>query len=408
MKRTIAVGIGLGLGVMLIARGPAGAADPPAAGVKADARPLAQRLIEHPVLRPNGTLRLRVFLMDLASGVATPIVDEPVAGQFYCGSACWSGDGRRILFDSTPQTDWHLSHLWSLDLDNPPSKARDLGLGNCPSLSPDGRRIAFLSNAGGRAAWRQPHECGRHGPGPTRHLRAPQVVAGRQADPGQRLLHPLHAGPAGRRDEEGPPGAAAGQAVRPDPQLGRRRDGGGGDRRRRARRRRADRRLAAGQGRDRPEAGGRGAGRDRPRRPGGGGQGQGGPMDAGAPGPTSPRPARSITRAPGAASSSAPRPGARPCTRSWEGTPPRRGGWSPRASTRPSPTSPSRPTAATCSSIAITPTAAPADPPIRSWKLSPGRACNSYKESPWGRPSRARGPIWRDPGSNPDDSACAG
>ena len=135
------------------------AADPPAAeaGAKADARPLAEKLIRNPVIRPDkgpedrpvAGDRERLFLMDLASGVATPVVDEPGRDSIFCGSPCWAPDGRRILFDSYPPANLSLSHLWSIDLADAPGKAKDLGTGNCPTFGADGRRIGFLSNAEG-------------------------------------------------------------------------------------------------------------------------------------------------------------------------------------------------------------------------------------------------------------------
>ena len=164
MRNKVAVGTSLGLVTMLITWGiarsqEAKAPEVPAVGTPAPAdggKPApgvggrVENLVKQPVIQPHGTFRFRLVLMDVAQGTATQIVDEPGQGHTYCGSPWWSKDGKRIVFDATPMTLWSFSHLMEIELGGGPPKLADLGMGNCPTLSPDGGRIAFLSNEEGR------------------------------------------------------------------------------------------------------------------------------------------------------------------------------------------------------------------------------------------------------------------
>jgi hypothetical protein len=123
--------------------------DPPAEQAPGEVGRFARLLQEHPVIRPDGTFRFRLFLMDLATGKVMPIVDEPGQGHAYCGSPFWSGDGRQILLDATPLADWDKSRLMAIRLGEGPPKVTHLGPGSCPNLTPDGKQIFFLSNAPG-------------------------------------------------------------------------------------------------------------------------------------------------------------------------------------------------------------------------------------------------------------------
>ena len=88
-------------------------------------------------------------MLDLANGEVTLIADRPDPKLTHCGSSTWSHDGRRILFDATPGTQWALTHLKAIESGEGRPRMTDLGTGNCPSFSPADDRIAFLSNADG-------------------------------------------------------------------------------------------------------------------------------------------------------------------------------------------------------------------------------------------------------------------
>ncbi len=95
-----------------------------------------------------------LFLLDIATGRVTLIADEPDPGDSYCGSPAWSNDGRRILFDAMKADDAGRAHLKVLEVGEGRLTMTDLGIGNCPTFSPDDRRIAFLYNpAPNRGVW---------------------------------------------------------------------------------------------------------------------------------------------------------------------------------------------------------------------------------------------------------------
>ena len=95
--------------------------------------------------------RMQVYMLDLVAGGTTLIADESVTGLTWNGSPTWSHDGTRIVFDAGPGTDWARSHLKSIEVVEGRPKFTDLGPGNCPTLSPDDKRIAFLLNPGAQA-----------------------------------------------------------------------------------------------------------------------------------------------------------------------------------------------------------------------------------------------------------------
>ena len=92
--------------------------------------------------------KLGLYLLDIDRGVATLVAQEPAPGLTHCGSARWSSDGKRILFDATPGSNWDQTHLFAVDSGETRPRITDLGPGNCPSPSPDGKQIAFLLNSG--------------------------------------------------------------------------------------------------------------------------------------------------------------------------------------------------------------------------------------------------------------------
>jgi Tol biopolymer transport system component len=107
---------------------------------------LVEQLKRHPVQPKESPDRVALYLADLRTGEATLIADQPAPGLTHCGSPEWSHDGRRILFDATPGTQWSRTRLQSIDLREGRLTLKDLGAGNCPTLSPDDGRIFFLSN----------------------------------------------------------------------------------------------------------------------------------------------------------------------------------------------------------------------------------------------------------------------
>jgi hypothetical protein len=108
---------------------------------------LVEELKRNPAKPSNGAERLGLYLMDVTSGEATLIADEPDPGLTQCGSPAWSGDGK-IYFDATPGTQWNLTRLKRLELVEGKLKLTDIGPGNCPTPSPTGDRVMFLLNGG--------------------------------------------------------------------------------------------------------------------------------------------------------------------------------------------------------------------------------------------------------------------
>ncbi len=55
-------------------------------------------------------------MIDVATREVTLIADQPDPGFTECGSPAWSHDGRRILYDATPGSQYNLTHLKALEL----------------------------------------------------------------------------------------------------------------------------------------------------------------------------------------------------------------------------------------------------------------------------------------------------
>jgi Tol biopolymer transport system component len=113
-----------------------------------EAARLVSQLTKHPAQPSKSSDKLGLYLLDIDRGVATLVVQEPAPGLTHCGSARWSSDGKRILFDATPGSIWNQTHLFGVDPGKTRPRITDLGPGNCPSPSPDGKQIAFLLNSG--------------------------------------------------------------------------------------------------------------------------------------------------------------------------------------------------------------------------------------------------------------------
>jgi WD40-like Beta Propeller Repeat len=109
---------------------------------------LIDQLKKHPARRSGGNEKHGLYLIDVEQGAVTLIADEPTPGLTHCGSARWSQDGKRILFDATPGSKWNQAHIFVIEAGEVRPKVTDLGPGNCPSPSPDGKLVAFLLNNG--------------------------------------------------------------------------------------------------------------------------------------------------------------------------------------------------------------------------------------------------------------------
>jgi RNA polymerase sigma factor (sigma-70 family) len=108
----------------------------------------AAQLRRSPVRRLPNADGLGLFLMDLQSSATTLIAAEVDHERAYCGSPCWSNDGQRILFDASPGQQWDKTRLQMLQATDTGPGLSSFGVGNCPTVSPDGKQIAYLVNAG--------------------------------------------------------------------------------------------------------------------------------------------------------------------------------------------------------------------------------------------------------------------
>lgn len=94
------------------------------------------------------TERLGLYAIDVTDGEVVLVRDKPLGDLTYFGSPSWSTDGRRILFDASPGKSFGKTRLKMIYVEKRCAGIKDLGPGNCPTLSPDGERIAFLLNPG--------------------------------------------------------------------------------------------------------------------------------------------------------------------------------------------------------------------------------------------------------------------
>jgi Tol biopolymer transport system component len=136
---------------MLAGTSPARAREPPPAvgpSPAQNAETLAGQLRRHPPRLSKVDDPLRLYLIDLAKGDVTLVADEPDPGSNHVGSPRWSHDGRRILYDAMPGTEFHKLRIKVIDIGSEEPRLSDLGAGACPSWSPDDKKIAFLLNPG--------------------------------------------------------------------------------------------------------------------------------------------------------------------------------------------------------------------------------------------------------------------
>ncbi len=150
-----------------------GMLDPPPA--QAVAR-LVEQLKRHPVQPKTAPDRLGLYMMDLRNGEVTLIADQPAPGLTQSGSPVWSHDGRRIVFDATPGTEWRLSRLKSIDLREGRLTVTDLGAGNCPTFSLNRRPHLIPVECRWRTECRVAHERRRLGSPLARQSRETHLV----------------------------------------------------------------------------------------------------------------------------------------------------------------------------------------------------------------------------------------
>jgi Tol biopolymer transport system component len=110
---------------------------------------LVDQLRKHPAEPSSAAGRVGLYLIGADGGEATLIASELDPWLNQCGSPVWSPDGRRIFFDATPGiADFSLSRIKSLELDEGHLSVKDLGPGNCLSVSASCDRLVFLLNPG--------------------------------------------------------------------------------------------------------------------------------------------------------------------------------------------------------------------------------------------------------------------
>jgi WD40 repeat protein len=113
-----------------------------------EARRLAEVLKRYPPRPSQVEDPLRLFLLDREDGSVTLVADEPDPGSNHVGSPRWSHDGKRILYDAMPGTEYERLRLKMIEAGPDGPKLTDLGLGACPAWSPDDKKIALLINPG--------------------------------------------------------------------------------------------------------------------------------------------------------------------------------------------------------------------------------------------------------------------
>lgn len=93
--------------------------------------------------------RLALFHLDQEQQNKVMLVfDRLTADLTYCGSPSWTKDGQKLFFDATPGMAFGKSRIHLVHTVGGQLQLADLGPGNCPSGSPDGRTVAFHLNTG--------------------------------------------------------------------------------------------------------------------------------------------------------------------------------------------------------------------------------------------------------------------
>ena len=129
---------------------PAANRDDREAAASAAAVALAGQLKLHPPEPSGAAVRVGgLYMIEIATGEVTLIADGADPDTTFCGSASWSSDGKRIFYDAMRPDRVAQSHLKVIELVAGELSKQDLGVGNCPSASPDGEEVAFLLNHGG-------------------------------------------------------------------------------------------------------------------------------------------------------------------------------------------------------------------------------------------------------------------
>ena len=118
--------------------------------IKTAVSQLVEQLRQHPAQPSKLAERVAgLYMIDIATGEVTLIADQPDANTTFCGSAAWSSDGKRIFFDAMRTEEVAQARMKVIELVEGKLTLTDLGVGNCPTLSPSGDQIAFLLNHGG-------------------------------------------------------------------------------------------------------------------------------------------------------------------------------------------------------------------------------------------------------------------
>ncbi|MEO7256488.1 MAG: CehA/McbA family metallohydrolase [Sphingomicrobium sp.] len=116
----------------------------------------------------QGTGHFNLFIADLGPrglGNARPLLGERMSrtSRYYYSAfdhalnPSWTPDGKRLLYVANPEVAWGTGDIWSVAVDNPSDRRKLLSEETSwnarPEASPDGRRILFASYHGRQ--WRQ-------------------------------------------------------------------------------------------------------------------------------------------------------------------------------------------------------------------------------------------------------------